>query len=82
VELPLRRIFELPVLAELAQAIEESKSAASDFQNAPIRRAPREQYRARVYRARVSSEGVLEIPDLVNSKPGASSNKPSNHERG
>jgi amino acid adenylation domain-containing protein len=60
VEVPLRSIFETPTVAGLAETIDGTPVQADSSFSAPIRRVPREQYRATL-----SAQGVPEVSALL-----------------
>jgi amino acid adenylation domain-containing protein len=60
VEVPLRSIFETPTVAGLAETIDGTPVQGEGSFSAPIRRVPREQYRATL-----SAQGVPEVSALL-----------------
>jgi amino acid adenylation domain-containing protein len=59
-EIPLRSIFETPNLAELARLLENMKADKAELNKRAIRPLSRERFRARV-----SSQQVVELPDAL-----------------
>jgi amino acid adenylation domain-containing protein len=57
IELPMRTLFETPTIAELALAIENARQNGAESQEAivPVSRS--------LYRAKISSQGVLVVPE-------------------